>query len=158
MHMLRFDGQVALVTGAAGGLGEAWVKLLQSRGAKLMLVDIDPRVEDIAKGLHCQAQIANCADDGRRIVENTLKIYGRIDILIHAATCIRDSAFRKMTREQWNEVIDNDLTSAFNMTRAVWPTMRQQSYGRIILCTSASGLYGNFGQVNYAASKMALWG
>ncbi|OQR87112.1 peroxisomal multifunctional enzyme [Achlya hypogyna] len=164
--MLRFDGQVALVTGAAGGLGATWAKLLHERGATCILVDVNPLVLQVAPSSPATGKprwatiVANCADDkeGRRVVDDIIASYGRVDILIHAATQVHDAAFRKMTREQWDAVVEHDLTSAFTMTRAAWAAMRQQNYGRILLCTSASGLYGNFGQVNYATTKSGVWG
>ncbi|RHY88700.1 hypothetical protein DYB37_008476 [Aphanomyces astaci] len=164
--MLRFDGQVALVTGAAGGLGQEWARSLHARGATCVLVDIDPRVLQLVKPASSSSDakwecvVANCANEktGRQVVENVLTTHGRVDILVHASTQVQDAAFRKMTRSQWDAVLENDLTSAFTMTRAVWSSMRQQNYGRILLCTSASGLYGNFGQVNYATTKSGIWG
>ncbi|OQS05162.1 peroxisomal multifunctional enzyme [Thraustotheca clavata] len=157
--MLRYDGQVALVTGGAGGLGSAWVKVLSEHGATCFLMDLDARVLEAAKPRVIPI-VGDCANekDGRRVVDEILALHGRIDVLIHAATQVHDAAFRKMSREQWDVVVENDLTSAFNMTRAVWAAMRQQNYGRILLCTSASGLYGNFGQANYATTKSGLSG
>ncbi|EQC40509.1 hypothetical protein SDRG_02400 [Saprolegnia diclina VS20] len=160
--MLAFDGQVALVTGAAGGLGSTWARFLHERGATCVLVDSDPRVLQLpsAPSTRWTAVVANCADEreGRRVVDEIVSVHGRVDILLHAATQVHDAAFRKMTRDQWEAVLEHDLSSAFTMTRAVWTAMRQQTYGRILLCTSASGLYGNFGQANYAASKSGMWG
>ncbi|RQM30683.1 hypothetical protein B5M09_013366, partial [Aphanomyces astaci] len=134
--------------------------------ATCVLVDIDPRVLQLVKPASSSSDakwecvVANCANEktGRQVVENVLTTHGRVDILVHASTQVQDAAFRKMTRSQWDAVLENDLTSAFTMTRAVWSSMRQQNYGRILLCTSASGLYGNFGQANYATTKSGIWG
>jgi NAD(P)-dependent dehydrogenase (short-subunit alcohol dehydrogenase family) len=160
--MLRFDGQVALITGAAGGLGHCWSQILHSRGAACILVDIDPRVlEQHAPSVSStdgslsrwDVIVANCASERecRHVVDQIYGKHGRIDILVHASTLVQDAAFRKMTQAQWATVLEHDLTSAFTMTRAVWSAMREQNYGRIVLCTSASGLYGNFGQVRINA-------
>ncbi|KAJ0406206.1 hypothetical protein P43SY_000390 [Pythium insidiosum] len=139
------DAHVAVITGAARGFGRAWAVALAERGARVVVNDSDPDrslVESV----------------GEKIVETAMKRFGRVDILINNATVIDDGSFRKMTQEKWDAVYRSSLFGTFCVTKAVWPIMRDQKYGRILNCTSGAGLYGNFGQVNYAAMKMGLVG
>lgn len=168
-RMLSFgkgaEAQVAIITGAARGLGKAWAFALAKRGARVVVNDNDPDrrlVDDVVQqiGAHGGKAIADyhSVTEGDKIVQTAMEAFGRVDILINNAAIIRDGSFRKMDDENWDAVYQPCLLGTFRVTRAVWPIMRQQSYGRILNCVSASGLYGNFGQVNYATMKMALVG
>ncbi|MFH1090084.1 MAG: SDR family NAD(P)-dependent oxidoreductase [Pseudomonadota bacterium] len=172
---IRFDGQVAVVTGAGAGLGRVYALELAKRGAKVVVNDLggardgtgvgsaaaDKVVEEI-KALGGEA-VANhdsvaTPEGGQNIVNTAVQTWGRVDILINNAGILRDKTLVKMEPESWNAVLDVHLKGAYNVTRPVFTKMREQGYGRIIFTTSASGLYGNFGQSNYAAAKMGLVG
>ncbi|KAF1793285.1 NAD(P)-binding domain [Phytophthora cactorum] len=137
------SAQVAIVTGAGRGLGRAWAQALAAQY---------PQSRGVAVGDH------HSVTDGAEIVKTAMDNFKRVDILINNATVIRDGSFRKMTKENWDDVYRSSLLGTFIVTQAVWPIMRQQKYGRILNCVSGAGLYGNFGQVNYAAMKMGLVG
>lgn len=172
MNPLRFDGRVAVVTGAGGGLGREYALLLASRGAKVVVNDLgggvkgsgsnskaaDKVVEEIIK-LGGQA-IANYDSvvNGDQIIKHAVEEYGRVDILINNAGILRDTSFHKMTENDWKLIFDVHVLGSFNTTQAAWIHMRKQKYGRIINVCSAAGLYGNFGQANYSAAKMAMVG
>lgn len=175
---LRFDGQTAIVTGAARGLGKEHARLLASRGANVIVNDFggtrsghddqDGRklaeqvVEEIAEscGGKCLASFDSIAspEGASRVVDLAVKQFGRVDILINNAGNLRDKSFAKMSIDDWDEVHNVHLRGSFLMSKACWPIMRQQDYGRIVMTSSTSGLYGNFGQANYAAAKMGLIG
>ncbi|MFH1137606.1 MAG: SDR family NAD(P)-dependent oxidoreductase [Pseudomonadota bacterium] len=172
---INFDGQVAVVTGAGAGLGRAYALELAKKGAKVVVNDLggardgsggstsaaDKVVEEI-KALGGEA-VANydsvsTADGGKNIIETAIKAFGRIDIVINNAGILRDKTLVKMDPENWDAIMDVHLKGAYNVTRPAFVKMREQGYGRIIFTTSAAGLYGNFGQTNYSAAKMALLG
>jgi NAD(P)-dependent dehydrogenase (short-subunit alcohol dehydrogenase family)/uncharacterized OB-fold protein/putative sterol carrier protein len=172
---IRFDGQVAIVTGAGGGLGRAYALALAERGAKVVVNDLggapdgsgeskkaaDAVVEEIQKaGGEAVANYDSVTTlkGGERIVETALSNYGRLDILINNAGILRDKSFAKMEPEMWQGVLDVHLQGAYNVTSPAFRAMREQGYGRIVLTTSAAGLFGNFGQANYGAAKMGLVG
>lgn len=172
---IRFDGRVAIVTGAGNGLGREHAIQLAARGAKVVVNDYggaqdgtggssEPaeRVaqEIIAAGGEAIAHGANVANAEHvaDMIEKTMAKWGRIDILVNNAGILRDRAFSKMTLEDWNAVMQVHLAGATLCTMAVWPHMKAANYGRIVMTTSSSGLYGNFGQSNYAAAKMAVVG
>ncbi|MFP4650393.1 MAG: SDR family NAD(P)-dependent oxidoreductase [Desulfobacterales bacterium] len=176
MAKIRFDGQVAVITGAGGGLGRAYALELAARGAKVVVNDLGPArdgtgvgstapaqqvVEEIkAAGGEAVANYDNVAtpEGGENIIRCAEDNYGRVDIVINNAGILRDRSFAKMEPEDWNAVLDVHLNGAFNVTRPAFRVMREQGYGRVIMTTSAAGLYGNFGQGNYSAAKMALVG
>ncbi|NQZ30029.1 MAG: SDR family NAD(P)-dependent oxidoreductase [Oceanospirillaceae bacterium] len=172
---IRFDGQVAIVTGAGNGLGRSHAFELAARGAKVVVNDLgaslggeggslsaaDKVVRDIiAKGGEAIANGANVTDKAQvdAMVAMAIQKWGRVDILVNNAGILRDKSFSNMDIENFSTVIDVHLMGAAICTKAVWGIMREQQYGRIIMTSSSSGLYGNFGQANYGAAKMGVVG
>lgn len=156
---------MAIVTGAGGGLGRCYARLLAERGARVVLNDLNDGVESAAREIldaGGEAMAVSCSVTDAAAVENmvdqTLKKWGRVDILINNAGILRDRTFAKMSLDEFRVVLEVHLMGAVNCTKAVWETMRQQNYGRIVMTTSSSGLYGSFGQANYSAAKLALVG
>ena len=163
--MIRLDGRVAIVTGAGGGLGRSHALLLAQRGARVVVNDMGPAAEQVAgeitaAGGEAMAAVGSVTDYAfvERMVAETKARWGRIDILVNNAGVLRDKSFAKMDLADFRLVVDVHLMGAVNCTKAVWDTMREQNYGRIVMTTSSSGLFGNFGQSNYGAAKMALVG
>jgi NAD(P)-dependent dehydrogenase (short-subunit alcohol dehydrogenase family) len=172
---MRFDGKVAIVTGAGGGLGRAHALALAARGAKVVVNDLGA-ARDGGGGSPSPAQAAvdeivaaggeAMADHGSvtdaeavaAMVDAAQSRWGRIDILVNNAGVLRDKSFAKMTIEDFRAVVDVHLMGAVLCTKSVWPLMQAQNYGRIVFTTSSSGLFGNFGQSNYGAAKLALVG
>ncbi|MEQ5777549.1 SDR family NAD(P)-dependent oxidoreductase [Thalassospira sp. NFXS8] len=163
---MELRDRTAIVTGAGGGLGRCHALLLASLGARVVVNDMDgdsaTRVasEINANGGEAIAFAASVTDEARigEMVEHTMSAWGRIDILVNNAGILRDKSFAKMDLADFRLVVDVHLMGAAICTKAVWEIMRQQGYGRIVMTTSSSGLYGNFGQANYGAAKMALVG
>ena len=168
---IRLDGQVAIVTGASQGLGRCHALALAERGAKVVVNDLgndngvsehaDAVVQEItAAGGEAMSHGANVADftQVQDMVQQAMDKWGRIDILVNNAGILRDKTFAKMLLDDFRLVIEVHLMGSVNCTKAVWDIMREQGYGRIIFTTSSSGLYGNFGQSNYGAAKMAMVG
>src|SRR4030066_479904 len=176
MAEVRFDGRVAVITGAGGGLGRSHALLLASRGAKLVINDLGGTVDGSGEG---GSEMANkvvaeikagggeavadphgvdTAEGAQAIVKTALDAFGKVDILINNAGILRDKSFMKMEEEDWDKVMAVHVKGAYNVTKAAFPVMRENNYGRIIMTTSAAGLYGNFGQTNYSTAKMALVG
>ena len=168
---IRLDGQVAIVTGAGQGLGRCHALALAERGAKVVVNDLgdangqsahaDAVVAEIkAAGGEAMSHGANVAnfEQVEDMVKQTMGAWGRVDILINNAGILRDKTFAKMPLDDFRLVIEVHLMGTVNCTKAVWEIMREQNYGRIVFTSSSSGLYGNFGQSNYGAAKMAMVG
>jgi NAD(P)-dependent dehydrogenase (short-subunit alcohol dehydrogenase family) len=162
---ISFDGRVAIVTGAGGGLGREHALALAQRGAKVVVNDLGDgaqKVADEIKAAGGQAIAVSCSvtdfDAVQAMVKTTMNTWGRVDILVNNAGILRDKSFSKMEIADFKLVVDVHLMGAVYCTKAVWDIMRAQKYGRIVNTTSSSGLYGNFGQSNYGAAKMALVG
>ena len=161
---VRFDDRVAVVTGAGAGLGRSHALGLAARGAKVVVNDLASAdavvAEIIAAGGEAIANTANVANFGEveAMVNVAVEKWGRVDILVNNAGILRDKSFAKMPLEGFHDVINVHLNGTFNCTKAVWNIMREQGYGRIVMTASSSGLYGNFGQANYGAAKMAVVG
>jgi NAD(P)-dependent dehydrogenase (short-subunit alcohol dehydrogenase family) len=168
---IKLDGRVAIVTGAGRGLGRAHALALAQRGAKVLVNDLgdtdgaSANAEAVAAeirgaGGDALANGANIADWGQvqAMVQQARDAWGRVDILVNNAGILRDKSFLKMTMEDFRLVVDVHLMGSVYCTKAVWESMREQGYGRIVFTTSSTGLYGNFGQANYGAAKMAMVG
>ena len=172
---INFEGQVAIVTGAGGGLGKQHALELGRRGAKVVVNDLGGSVDGSGGSATAAEQVAQeIRDNGgtavssdasvtdfeavQAMVDETVAKWGRIDILVNNAGILRDKTFSKLELENWHAVIDVHLTGSLNATKCVWPIMVEQKYGRIIMTTSTSGLFGNFGQANYGAAKLGLVG
>lgn len=159
-----FKNRVAIVTGAGGGLGRAHALALAARGARVVVNDLanaNAVVDEIkAMGGAAFANNASVADNAQvqSMVRETVERWGRVDILINNAGVLRDKTFHKMALEDFKTVMDIHVMGSVYCTHATWPAMREQNYGRIVMTTSSVGLYGNFGQANYATAKMALVG
>jgi len=170
-----FDGKVAIVTGAGGGLGRCHALELAGRGARVVVNDLGGAMDgtggssDAAKAVVEEIKTAGgeaIANGGsvsdlqgaKSIVKDAMDAWGRVDILINNAGILRDKSFAKMELDDFRLVVDVHLMGSVYVTKEVWPIMREQNYGRIVMTTSPSGLYGNFGQTNYGAAKLGLVG
>ena len=172
---ISFEGQVALVTGAGAGLGRSYALDLAKRGAKVVVNDLggDPHgegenrsaaqkvVDEIkAAGGEAAPNYNSVADydGGFNMVKTAIDTFGRLDVVVCNAGILRDVAFHNMSEDDWDKVFAVHIKGSFTVLRAAWPVFRQQSYGRVILTTSSSGIYGQFGQANYGAAKTAMLG
>lgn len=163
---IRFDNRVAIVTGAGNGLGRAHAMGLAARGAKVVVNDLSldtaQKVADEINSLGGEAiaLAANVADVDQvnQTVATTLEKWGRIDILVNNAGILRDKTFAKMDMADFQLIVDVHLMGSVYFSKAVWEVMRAQNYGRIVMTTSTSGIYGNFGQANYGAAKSGVVG
>ena len=172
---IDFKGRVAIVTGAGGGLGKQHALALAARGARVVVNDLGGArdgtgdstgaahavvAEIRALGGEAMANGASVTDYSavQAMVQQAMDAWGRVDILVNNAGILRDKSFAKMELDDFRLVLDVHLMGAVNCTKAVWPIMLAQKYGRVVMTTSSSGLYGNFGQSNYGAAKMALVG
>jgi NAD(P)-dependent dehydrogenase (short-subunit alcohol dehydrogenase family) len=172
---IDFKGRVAIVTGASGGLGKQHALALAARGAKVLVNDLGGDVRGVggsvsaaqavvdeirAAGGEALANGASVTDFEavKAMVQQAVDAWGRVDILVNNAGILRDKSFAKMDLADFKLVMDVHVMGAVHCTKAVWPHMQAQNYGRVVMTTSSSGLYGNFGQANYGAAKMALAG
>ena len=172
---IDFHGRVAIVTGAGGGLGKQHALALAKRGAKVVVNDLGGNVRgeggSVSAAQAVVDEIVNAGGEAiangasvtdfeavKGMVQQAMDTWGRVDILVNNAGILRDKSFSKMEVDEFRLVMEVHVMGAFHCTKAVWPLMHAQKYGRVIMTTSSSGLYGNFGQANYGAAKMALAG
>lgn len=170
----EFQDKVVVITGAGNGLGRSHAHEFAKRGAKIVVNDLggavdgsgagdsaDTVVQEIeAMGGTAIANKASVSDKAgaRSIIDDAVNAFGRVDILVNNAGILRDKSFKKMTMEEWDLVLAVHLNGSAYVTHAAWPIMNEQKYGRIVLTSSGSGIYGNFGQANYGAAKMGMLG
>jgi 3-hydroxyacyl-CoA dehydrogenase/3a,7a,12a-trihydroxy-5b-cholest-24-enoyl-CoA hydratase len=169
---LRFDGRVAIVTGAGGGLGRAHALLLASRGAAVIVNDLGGSVSGEGASQSAAQKVVNeiktaggeavanfdSVENGEAIVQTAIDKYKRLDIVINNAGILRDVSFHKMTDQDWDLIYRVHVLGSYKVTKAAWPILREAQYGRVIMTTSSSGIYGNFGQANYSMAKLGLLG
>lgn len=169
---IRFEDKVVVVTGAGGGLGRAHALLFARHGAKVVVNDLggsaqgeganasaaDRVVEEIRQAGGTAVANHDSVTDGGKIVQQALDSFGRIDVVVNNAGILRDKTFHKMEDADWDLVYRVHVEGAYKVTRAAWPHMREQGYGRVIFTASTSGIYGNFGQSNYGMAKLGLYG
>ena len=175
MSDVGFEGKVAIITGAGGGLGRQHALLLASRGAQIVVNDLGGAVDGTGSSTSPAEQVVAeiealggvavadassvaSQEGAEAMVKTALDAFGRVDIVINNAGILRDKSFANMTPDLWEPVIAVHLTGTFNVTRAAWPHMKEQAYGRIVSTSSAAGIFGNFGQTNYGAAKMGIVG
>jgi len=176
MNKVRFDGRVAIITGAGAGLGRTYALELAKRGARIVVNDLGGARDGSGQGSSSPAEkvvaeiealggeavpnFDNVAtvEGGQAIVKTAMDAFGTVDIVINNAGILRDKSFTKMEPENWKAVLDVHLNGAYNVTRPAFKIMKEKGYGRIIMTTSAAGIYGNFGQTNYSAAKLGLVG
>ena len=175
MSDIRFDGRVAVITGAGGGLGKTYAQQLASRGASIVVNDLggasdgtgggssmaDETVDEIMKaGGKAVANYDSVAtpEGGKAIIQSALDNFGKVDILVNNAGILRDKSFLKLEPANLEAVIDVHLKGAFYVTQPAFASMKENNYGRIVMASSGAGIFGNFGQSNYGAAKMGLVG
>ena len=172
---INFEGQVAIVTGAGGGLGKQHALELAKRGAKVVVNDLGGSVDGAGSSISAAETVSQeILENGgdsiahgasvsdlnavQNMIDQTMATWGRVDILVNNAGILRDKTFKKLETSNWREVINVHLNGSMNCSKLVWPIMIEQNYGRIVMTTSTSGLFGNFGQSNYGAAKLGLVG
>ncbi|HIE87871.1 MAG: SDR family oxidoreductase [bacterium] len=172
MTDVRFDDRVVVITGAGNGLGRTYALEMGKRGAKVVVNDLggsafgdgadkaaaDVVVNEIKAGGGEAVANYDSVTDGDKIVQTAMDSFGKIDVVINNAGILRDKTFHKMEERDWDLIYDVHVRGAFKVSHAAWPYMRDQNYGRMIFTASAAGIYGNFGQTNYAMAKLGLHG
>ncbi|MBV1904700.1 MAG: SDR family NAD(P)-dependent oxidoreductase [Pseudomonadales bacterium] len=172
--MSEFKDKVVAITGAGGGLGRAHALEFARRGAKVVVNDLGGNMDGTGESDAADAVVAEIKAEGgeaiankasvsdragaKSIITDAVNAFGRIDILVNNAGILRDKSFKKMTLDEWDVVMNVHMNGTAYVTHAAWPLMYEQNYGRIIFTSSGSGLWGNFGQANYACAKMAMVG
>lgn len=169
---IRFEDKVVIVTGAGGGLGRAHALLFARHGARVVVNDLggsahgeganssaaDRVVAEIREAGGVAVANHDSVTNGDKIVQNALDAFGRVDVVVNNAGILRDKSFAKMDDADWDLVYRVHVEGAYKVTHAAWPHLREQNYGRVIFTSSTSGIYGNFGQSNYAMAKLGLYG
>jgi len=159
---VRFEGKVILVTGGTRGLGAAFSRCLASAGATVAINSTSDNDQGIVAEISSaggQAQhFSGRVEESAALVESVVERFGRIDGIVHNAGFLQDKTLKKMSDDEWDSVLDVHLKSSFKLTKAAWPHFVEQGGGRIVLLSSSAGLYGNFGQANYASAKMGMYG
>ena len=172
MTDVRFDDRVVVITGAGNGLGRTYGLEMGKRGAKVVVNDLggsafgdgadkaaaDVVVDEIKAGGGEAVANYDSVTDGDKIIQTAMDSFGKIDVVINNAGILRDKTFHKMEERDWDLIYDVHVRGAFKVSHAAWPYMRDQNYGRMIFTASAAGIYGNFGQTNYAMAKLGLHG
>ena len=172
MTDVRFDDRVVVITGAGNGLGRTYALEMGKRGAKVVVNDLggsafgdgadkaaaDVVVDEIKAGGGEAVANYDSVTDGDKIIQTAMDSFGKIDVVINNAGILRDKTFHKMEERDWDLIYDVHVRGAFKVSHAAWPYMRDQNYGRMIFTASAAGIYGNFGQTNYAMAKLGLHG
>jgi NAD(P)-dependent dehydrogenase (short-subunit alcohol dehydrogenase family) len=175
MAKIDYKGRVAIVTGAGGGLGKTYALELAKRGAKVVVNDFggsrdgtgggNTMADDVVKEIKAAGgeAVANydgvhTREGGANLVKQAIQAFGKVDIVINNAGILRDKSFTKMEEDLWDPVIAVHLKGAYNVTQPAFLNMRENGYGRIVMTTSGTGLFGNFGQTNYGAAKLGLVG
>jgi NAD(P)-dependent dehydrogenase (short-subunit alcohol dehydrogenase family) len=161
---MKFEDQVVLITGASRGLGKSFAECIAGAGATVAVNSTGRNdagaetVEEIVAAGGRAFHVEGRVEAASALVEATLKQGGRLDAVVHNAGFVQDKSLRKMSPDQWDAVLDVHLRAAFGLSRAAWPAFEERGGGRLVFISSAAGLYGNFGQANYAAAKMGLYG
>ena len=167
-----FDGRVVIITGAGNGLGRSHALLYAAHGARVVVNDLGGDHRGAGHGTRAADAVVaeikaaggdavanyDSVTDGEKIVQTALDAWGRVDVVVNNAGILRDVSFHKMTQEDWDLVYQVHVLGSMKVTRAAWPHMREQQYGRVLMTSSAAGIYGNFGQANYSMAKLGLLG
>ncbi len=172
--MSEFENKVVVITGAGGGLGKAHALEFASRGAKVVVNDLGGSVDGSGSGDAADKVVAQIEAEGgtaiankasvsdragaKSIIQDAVDAFGTVDILVNNAGILRDKTFKKMSLDEWDQVVQVHLNGSAYVTHAAWPIMCEKGYGRIIFTSSTSGIWGNFGQANYGAAKMGMLG